>query len=146
MTIARFEVPSSPARTPVRFAAAPSALDDPGLYTNRELSILAFDARVLAQARDPATPLLERLRFLTICSTNLDEFFEIRVAGLKQQVAFGMTQAGPDGLTPQETLQRVSVAAHALVEEQYRVLNQVLIPELESKGVRLLEPSAWTPS
>src|SRR6188508_373998 len=105
MTIARFEVPSSPARTPVRFAAAPSALDDPGLYTNRELSILAFDARVLAQARDPATPLLDRLRFLTICSTNLDEFFEVRVSGLKQQIAYKLTQAGEDGLSPQATME-----------------------------------------
>src|SRR5678815_4561922 len=105
---------------PARGAAAASPdLRDPGLYLNRELSLLEFQWRVLELAKDAATPLLERLRFLTICSTNLDEFFEIRVAGLKQQVAFGVTQAGPDGQTPQETLQKVSVAAHALVEEQY---------------------------
>src|SRR6185436_5866526 len=111
----------------------PPDLRDPALYLNRELSSLLFQSRVLELAKDPATPLLERLRFLTICSTNLDEFFEIRVAGLKQQVAFGIAQAGPDGLGPHETLQRISVAAHALVEEQYRVLNQVLLPELEAK-------------
>jgi polyphosphate kinase len=126
-------------------AAASPDLRDPGLYLNRELSLLEFQWRVLELAKDAATPLLERLRFLTICSTNLDEFFEIRVAGLKQQVAFGVTQAGPDGQTPQETLQKVSVAAHALVEEQYRVLNQVLLPELEAKGVRILESPDWTP-
>ena len=133
-----------PVPPPAASAPAPD-LRDPSLYLNRELSLLEFQWRVLELAKDAATPLLERLRFLTICSTNLDEFFEIRVAGLKQQVAFGITQAGPDGLTPQETLQRVSVAAHALVQEQYRVLNEVLMPELEQKGVRVLEAPAWSP-
>jgi len=117
----------------------------PALYVNRELSLLEFNRRVLEQAQDPATPLLERLRFLTICSTNLDEFFEIRVSGLKQQVAFDVTNAGPDGLTPQETLQRVSGEAHALVEEQYRVLNEVLLPALETQQIRLLKRAVWTP-
>jgi len=120
-------------------------LHDPALYVNRELSLLEFNRRVLEQAKDPSTPLLERLRFLTICSTNLDEFFEIRVSGLKQQVAFGVTNAGPDGLTAQETLQRVSVEAHALVDEQYRVLNEVLLPVLETQQIRLLKRAVWTP-
>ncbi len=119
-------------------------LTDPALFVNRELSLLEFNRRVLEQAKDESTPLLERLRFLTICSTNLDEFFEIRVSGLKQQVAFEVTHAGPDGLTPQETLQRVSVEAHALVDEQYRVLNEVLLPELEAQQIRLLKRSVWT--
>src|SRR5437867_6870953 len=87
---------------------------DPSLHINRELSLLEFDRRVLAQAREPSTPLLERLRFLTICSTNLDEFFEIRVGGLKQQVDLGMSRPGPDGLTPQETLARIADTAHEL--------------------------------
>ena len=120
-------------------------LKDPALYINRELSLLEFNLRVLEQAKDPATPLLERLRFLTISCTNLDEFFEIRVAGLKQQVAFNVTQAGPDGSSPQETLQRVGERARALVEEQYRVLNDVLLPELEAHGIRLSKRAAWTP-
>ena len=99
-------------------------LDDPELYVNRELSLLEFDRRVLEQAREEAIPLLERLRFLTICSTNLDEFFEIRVSGLKQQLAFGVEQSGPDGLSPREALRRISERAHALVDEQYRTLNE----------------------
>jgi len=83
-------------------------LSDPAHYINRELSLLEFERRVLAQARDPSMPLLERLRFLAICSTNLDEFFEIRVAGLKQQAAAGVSPTGPDGLTPQEALTRIA--------------------------------------
>ncbi len=136
---------------PDEFEVPPPTLDagpdlrDPALYANRELSLLEFNRRVLEQAKDASTPLLERLRFLTICSTNLDEFFEIRVSGLKQQVAFAVTDAGPDGLTPQETLQRVSVEAHALVDEQYRVLNEVLLPLLETQQVKLLKRAVWTP-
>jgi len=129
-------------------AAQPSSpapdLRDPSLYLNRELSVLEFNLRVLEQAKDPATPLLERLKFLTICSTNLDEFFEIRVAGLKQQVAFQVSQPGPDGLSPQQTLSRISTVAHALVEEQYRVLNQVLLPALKEQGIRILERPDWS--
>src|SRR4249920_2207998 len=103
MSAAHLEAPAVPALT-----SAPPRLDDPSLYTNRELSILEFDRRVLAQARDPATPLLERLRFLTICSTNLDEFFEVRVAGLKQLIAQGESAPGPDGLSAKEAFARVS--------------------------------------
>jgi polyphosphate kinase len=80
---------------------APTDLADPRLYINRELSLLDFNRRVLEQARDSQTPLLERLRFLGICCTNLDEFFEIRASGLRQQVAFGVSQPGMDGLRPQ---------------------------------------------
>ena len=109
-------------------AKSPTDLTEPRLYLSRELSILEFEKRVLAQACDPATPLLERLKFLTICSTNLDEFFEIRVAGLKQQMAAGVSSAGPDGFGPQASLARISGEAHRLVEEQYRVLNEQLFP------------------
>jgi polyphosphate kinase len=126
-------------------APGPPELRDPALYSNRELALLEFNLRVLEQAKDPSTPLLERLRFLTICSTNLDEFFEIRVSGVKQQIAFQMTQSGADGIAPTELIKRISEAAHALVAEQYRVLNEVLLPELESQNIRLLKRAQWTP-
>ncbi|MCY3003606.1 MAG: polyphosphate kinase 1 [Planctomycetota bacterium] len=119
-------------------------LRDPALYLNRELSQLEFNARVLEQAKDPATPLLERLRFLTICSTNLDEFFEIRVAGLRQQLSFGIARNEPDAMSTSETLRRIGESAHALVAEQYRVLNDVLLPALEREGIRLLKRNDWT--
>jgi polyphosphate kinase len=120
-------------------------LDDPSLYLNRELSLLEFNRRVLAQAKDEGTPLLERLRFLTISFTNLDEFFEIRVGGLKQQVDLGVSQLGPDALTPIQTLERISEVAHGLVEDQYRTYRTELRPALEEEGIRLLDQSQWTP-
>lgn len=118
----------------------------PERFINRELSWLEFNKRVLAQASDPGVPLLERLRFLCISSTNLDEFFEIRVAGLKQQVVFGSVQAGPDNLAPAETLARLAERAHAFVAEQYRVLNEELIPALAEEKIRFLRRGYWTPA
>ncbi|MDA8108717.1 MAG: RNA degradosome polyphosphate kinase, partial [Betaproteobacteria bacterium] len=91
-------------------------------FLNRELGILAFNRRVLSQAADDAVPLLERLRFLTIVSSNLDEFFEIRVAGLKEQIKLGVPEPGPDGRSPGEVLAAVASEAHALVAEQYKLL------------------------
>jgi polyphosphate kinase len=120
-------------------------LKNPELYFNPELSLLAFNVRVLEQAKDEATPLLERLRFLCISSTNLDEFFEIRVAGLKEQVVYGSTQANADGMTPQECLRRISIEAHKLVDEQYRVLNDVLIPALKDQRIRFVRRTQWKP-
>jgi len=125
-------------------AAARKDLSAPELYLNRELSVLEFNRRVLEQARDPATPLLERLRFLGISSTNLDEFFEIRVSGLKQQVAYGVAPRSSDGCTPQETLARIAEAAHRLVDDQYELLNGTLLPELASQEIRLLAREEWT--
>src|ERR1700752_2202154 len=90
---------------------------------SRELGILAFNRRVLAQAADEAVPLLERLRFLTIVSANLDEFFEIRVAGIKEQIKLGITEPGPDGMTPKETLAIVTREARDLVTRQFDLLN-----------------------
>ncbi len=113
-------------------------------YINRELSMLEFNRRVLAQARDESVPLLERLRFLTICSTNLDEFFEIRVSGLKQQEQYGVKSRRFDGLTPLESLARISKTAHGLVEQQYALLNDVLIPGLAAEGTRVLRRDAWS--
>ena len=121
-------------------------LREPELFINRELSLLAFNWRVLAQARNPATPLLERLRFLCISSTNLDEFFEIRVAGLQEQVASGSTQAGPDNIAPQELLRQIAVETHRLVDEQYRVLNEDLLPALEREGIHFRRRGEWTPA
>ncbi|MEX1024208.1 MAG: polyphosphate kinase 1 [Planctomycetota bacterium] len=125
-------------------SSEPIDLEDPSLYINRELSLLEFNRRVLEQARDVNTPLLERLRFLTIASANLDEFFEIRVAGLRQQVAFGVSPRGADGLSPLEQLQRIGVEAKGMVAEQYRVLNDELLPALAEEGVRILRRQAWT--
>ncbi|MEO5574028.1 MAG: polyphosphate kinase 1 [Gammaproteobacteria bacterium] len=120
-------------------------LKQPELYINRELSLLEFNRRVLEQSLDTTIPLLERLRFLCICSTNLDEFFEIRVAGLKQQVAFGAMQVGPDNISPPDILKRISQAAHTLVAEQYRILNEILIPALAAENIRFVRRTHWNP-
>jgi polyphosphate kinase len=120
-------------------------LKQPEFYINRELSLLEFNKRVLEQSIDPSIPLLERLRFLCICSTNLDEFFEIRVAGLKQQVMYGAVQAGPDNIGPAEALKRISDAAHRLVAEQYRLLNETIIPELAKENIRFVRRTQWKP-
>jgi len=122
----------------------PLDLDDPSLYLNRELAQIEFNARVLAQSRDPDVPLLERLRFLTITSTNMDEFYEVRVGGVKQRIAADSFKSGPDGLSPAEVMQRISERAHELVGEQYRVLNEELLPALAAEGIRVLRRSVWT--
>ena len=119
-------------------------LRQPDLYFNRELSLLEFNARVLEQALDERTPLLERMKFLCICSTNLDEFFEVRVAGVKQQIALGAVAAGPDNMSPQEVQSAVSPRAHELVAEQYRILNDILIPELAARNIRFIRRGDWT--
>ena len=116
----------------------------PEHYLNRELGILAFNRRVLAQARNPRVPLLERLRYLCIVSSNLDEFFEIRVAGLKEQIKLNSTVITTDGLTAREAHLRVSEYAHALVEEQYDLLNNDILPELAESGIQFLRRSLWT--
>lgn len=118
-------------------------LKQPELYINRELSLLEFNRRVLEQAKDESIPLLERLRFICISSTNLDEFFEIRAAGLHQQVKYGSVQTGPDNLTPQEVLKRISVTTRELITEQYRVLNEELIPQLAKEKIRLIRRREW---
>jgi polyphosphate kinase len=113
-------------------------------FLNRELGILAFNRRVLAQAADDSVPLLERLRFLTIVSSNLDEFFEIRVAGLKEQIKLDIPEPGPDGNSPAEVYAQVAQEAHALVAEQYRLLNEVLLPRLAELGVRFPRRTDWS--
>jgi polyphosphate kinase len=118
-------------------------LDEPELYLNRELSVLEFNRRVLEQAKDPGTPLLERLNFLCISSSNLDEFFEVRVASVLQKVDLGSAAADPDSYTPLELLVAISIRAHELVAAQYRVLNQLLLPQLEEQGIRFIRRAEW---
>jgi len=119
-------------------------LRDPALYINRELAQLEFNFRVLAQAQDERVPLLERLRFLCISNTNLDEFFEVRVAVLKHQLMFGNFQPGPDGMSPAEVLTRIRARALDLVRAQYEFWNDTLQPALAAEGIRFLTRDRWT--
>jgi len=114
------------------------ALDNPAYYINREASWLAFNRRVLEEAQDEKNPLLERLKFLAISASNLDEFFEVRVAGLVQQIEDGYTEAGPDGLTLVEERDVVSRETHEFVDDQYRCWNDNLRPALSAHGIRVL--------
>ena len=110
----------------------------PSLFLNRELSWLEFDARVLAEAFDERNPLLERLKFLSIFSTNLDEFYMVRVAGLRRQVAARVQQTPPDGLTAREQLDAIERRVGDLLEQARRCLHELLLPALEAHGIRLL--------
>lgn len=116
---------------------------EPELFLNRELSLLEFNRRVLALAQDPAFPLLERLRYLSISSTNLDEFFEVRVGSLRQQVELNVQAPGPDGLSAAEQLRQIAPRAHELVEAQYRTLNDELIPALAAENIHFLRRTHW---
>jgi polyphosphate kinase len=119
-------------------------LSIPAQFLNRELGFLAFNRRVLAQAADDTVPLLERLRFITIVSSNLDEYFEIRVAGLKEQIKLGLPEPGPDGRAPTEVFEAVSREAHALVAEQYQLLNQTVLPALAAEGIVFPKREDWS--
>jgi polyphosphate kinase len=112
-------------------------------FLNRELGILEFNRRVLAQAEMADVPLLERLKYLCIVSNNLDEFFEIRVAGLKEQIKLGSVSSGPDDMDPRQTLQMVHKRAHQLIEHQYEVLNDGLLPALAQQGIHFLRRPQW---
>ncbi|CAN7612225.1 polyphosphate kinase 1 [Cupriavidus necator] len=116
------------------------------LYINRELSQLEFFGRVLQQAADPAVPLLERLRSLCTFSSNLDEFYEIRVAGLKEQCLLQSPVVGPDGLTPQAVYARVNQRVRELVDQQYRLFNDMLIPAMAEQQIRFLRRPSWNPA
>lgn len=113
-------------------------------YFNREISHLQFNYRVLMQACDESHPLLERLMFCCIFSSNMDEFFEIRAAGLRQQMKYGREVLGPDGKGPQQVLSEISDVAHRYVEEQYRILNDVIIPGLHEQNIQFLRRREWT--
>ena len=119
------------------------ALGNPELYINRELSFLEFHRRVLAQAKSEALPLLERLRFLCISSSVLDEFFEIRVSGLKQKQAYGAMQRGADNMSPSEQMRHIRQTARELIDEQYVVLNELLLPALAAQNIRFLGKEDW---
>ena len=121
-------------------APAPPPAD---LYINRELSQFEFNKRVFAQALDPSVPLLERLRFLCITCTNLDEFFEIRVAALKQRIEIGTSAMGPEKLSAQHVFDSIRHRMLGMVQQQYQLLNDVLFPELAAAGVRFLQSENW---
>lgn len=116
----------------------------PEYFLNRETGLLAFNRRVLSQAKNPRTPLLERLRFLCIVSSNLDEFFEIRIAGLKEQIKLNSISITTDGMSASEVFQRVSLEARTLVDEQYALLNQDVLPQLAAEGIRFFRRTHWT--
>ena len=113
-------------------------------YLNRELSQLAFNYRVLKQALDPTHPLINRLIFCCIFSSNMDEFFEIRVAGLRQQMKYGREKIGQDGMMPEQVLSEISRVAHEYISEQYEILNNVLIPEMERENIHFVRRREWT--
>jgi polyphosphate kinase len=115
----------------------PRSFLDPEFYLNRSLSWLAFNRRVLEEAQDESNPLLERVKFLAITASNLDEFFEIRIAGLLQHLEEGQVDPGPDGLTPMDEQEMVAEATHAFVREQYSCWNTKLLPALAEHAIRV---------
>ncbi len=112
-------------------------------FLNRELSLLAFNERVLEQAQNTVTPLLERLKFICIVSSNLDEFFEVRVAGLRERVTLSPHLQSPDGWTARQTLQEMEPRVRNLVDRQYEVLNREILPQLSAHGIRFLRRNHW---
>ena len=130
-----------------RAAPAPAPyidLNSDDLYLNRELSYFQFNLRVLEQARDPRHPLLERLMFLLIFSSNLDEFYEIRISGLKKQMEFGRQRPGPDGKYPDQILKEIHQQVRVALQQQYRILNEDLFPSLAEKNIRFLYRHEWS--
>ena len=119
-------------------------LNSPELYINRELSHLQFNIRVLEQALDERHPLLDRLFFLCIFSKNLDEFYEVRVANLTQQLAYAREQAGADGMHPQQVLSAIHTLCSATVERQYHILNDTLLPALKAENIHFLRRADLT--
>src|ERR671925_1952988 len=115
------------------------ALDSPELFTNRELSWLQFNERVLELAEDERTPLLERVKFLAIYSSNLDEHYMVRVAGLHDQVDAGIDARGPDGLSPAETIERISERVRELGRRHSRMWEQVVKPYLSEHAIRIVD-------
>jgi polyphosphate kinase len=124
-------------RVSFRSPMSTSNLSEPRLFINRELSWLAFNRRVLEEAQDPSQPLLERVRFLGIVTSNLDEFFEVRVAGIKQQIEHESDDSGPDGLSPRQTFDEIRKEVLKLINDQYQLWNKELLPELGKHGVHL---------
>ena len=135
--------------TPIAGVVAPrpssQQLGDPSQYLNRELSWLEFNARVLAEGANPDVPLFERLKFLAIFASNLDEFFMVRVAGLQAQTHRTVAELPPDGATPQEQLAHISARVHVLVDTAYRIWNIEMIPALKQAGIVLVRPDELAP-
>jgi len=109
-------------------------------FLNRELSWLEFNRRVLEEAKDPTQPLMERVKFLTIFSSNLDEFFEVRVAGIKQQIESGAATNEPDRMSPEEVLSAIRKTTHELVDQQYALWNDEIVPALDREKIRIHAP------
>ena len=122
----------------------PAVLSDPSLYNNRELSLLEFNERLLEEAQDPSNPILERLRFLCILASNLDEFFEVRVAGLKQQRQSNVSAPGPDAMSPGEQLAAISSRVRKMVDDKYRTWSDQLVPGLEKENIFFLRHEELT--
>ncbi len=148
--------PNLPASPDAQFGApavhaltepARRALDvhDPALFINRELSWLEFNARVLEEARESTLPVLDRLRFLSIFSSNLDEFFMVRVAGLKRQIASGVADTPADGLLPAEQLAAIAARTHELLDVQHATWREGILPALASAGLRIVAPADLSP-
>src|ERR1044072_3760815 len=125
--------------------AQEARLSDPGNFINRELSWLEFNRRVLEEAQDPTQPLIERVKFLTIFSSNLDEFFEIRVAGIKQQIKSETSDIGPDGLSPTDLFDRIQKTVRQLVATQCGLWKNELLPELGKNGIYVREMAELSP-
>lgn len=123
-----------------------STLNKVSRFLNRETQLLLFNRRVLAQAEDKSVPLLERLKYLAIVSSNLDEFFEIRVAGLKEQIKLNSVAISNDGQSAIQTFRLVASEAHAIVARQYALLNDELFPSMAAQGIRFLRRAQWTPA
>src|SRR3954462_9255589 len=140
---------SSTPEEPSNIVELPGASDNgqhsrfsaPENFINRELSWLEFNRRVLEEAQDPTQPLVERVKFLTIFSSNLDEFFEIRVAGIKQQIESETSDVGPDGLSPTETFNRIEKTTREMVATLYALWKNELAPALAKDGIRVREVS-----
>src|SRR6267142_2047486 len=115
------------------------SVEDPSLYINREASWLAFNRRVLEEARDERNPVLERVKFLAITASNMDEFFEVRVAGLLQRIEDGFVDSGPDALTAQQYREPTATETHDFVAQQYACWNQQLLPALAKDDIRVLQ-------
>jgi polyphosphate kinase len=128
-------VPAQPIEPPYQ---EPVSLTDSRLYINRELSWLKFNERVLEEGLDAKVPALERFKFLAITSSNLDEFFMIRVAGLKQQIAGHVEETGPDAMGPAEQLTRIAAAVHEMVARQHKALGSEVLPLMQKAGLRLI--------
>ncbi len=119
-------------------------LHRPELYINRDLSLLEFNKRVLAQAKNDSVPLLERLNYLCISCSNLDEFFEVRVASIIEMAIMDLNTISADGTTPSEQLAQIAIHAHELVSDQYKVLNDILIPKLAEENIHFIRRKDWT--